>query len=146
MKKQPIIPTDLRGEKLTEWMEHNSDSQNDETYFRPFDQSELDDARRQHTDLSLKLEDKKKEFAEIKKEFSETFKTISGDITDTLKSVRSRGIEEKGRCYMFRDYETMMVTTYNRFGSIINQRSMTPEEKQLQIDSQPTMRRIASGE
>ena len=139
------IPKDLRGAQLVEWLEHTSDSQNDEKYFRGFDQAELDDARRQFSDLSLKLSDRNDAFNEVKKEHALICKEIKKDISDTIKAVRLRGIEETGRCYMFKDFEKLMVTTVNRFGSIINQRAMTPEEKQTTIGS-GIMRNMAVGQ
>lgn len=128
---------DIKGKtahEILEFLEHNSDVQSNETYFRPFDQAELDDSRRQHADLCLKLEDKNKAFAEAKKEHADVCKDIKQDIAETLTSVRRRGREETGRCYTFKDAETKTVTTYNRFGMMINRRAMTPEEKQMTID------------
>lgn len=120
--------------ELRDYLEHNSDSQLEQTYFRPFNQAELDDARRQHSELQLSVDDINEQFSQVKKEFATKIKDAKKNIGATLKSIRLRGIEETGRCYIFKDYENRTVSTYNRLGVVINVRPMTPEESQLRID------------
>ena len=136
------IPKDKTGMELRDWLENQCDSQAEQTYFRNFEQSELDDARRQHADLHLILESEEKEFEEIRKEFKEKKKKLREEIKNVLTSVKVRGFEETAPCYVFKDYENKTVSMYTRFGTLINQRPMTPEERQLSIDHGAPIRNI----
>mgnify|MGYP006921288224 CR=1 FL=1 len=136
------FPKNLAQGQLRDYLESHCDSTSTETYFRPFEQSELDKATADFGKMSMTIEDLKLQLKEETKALKETIDFHAKEASAKLKSIRKRGEEETGKVFLFKDYEAKTITTVNSFGAIISERRMTPEERQLQIDT--NLRKIAN--
>lgn len=129
------IPKNLTTQELQDWLEANADSSKMDTYFRPFEQSELDEARTKYAEFSTDMEDVLEQFKEEAKAMKAELKSRRNRLNAVLKTIRRKGIEETATVYVIKNFENQTISTYSRLGTIINQRRMTPEERQLTIDT-----------
>lgn len=105
----------------------------DYEYQKPLTPAELDERREMKVaaDITIdKLEKEKKEYLDQMKQQMEPLKDKSATL---LKVVRDRFETVIGNAYIFRDDETGYIGYYDANGNLINQRRMTPEEKQGSI-------------
>jgi hypothetical protein len=105
----------------------------DALYTRPLSEEEVAYYKSELTENSILqselLEQKKELIAEFKKKLEPVQKKIS----DSLKAVKFKAIDEVGTLYQLADFDEHRIHTVNQDGLLINSRSMLPHERQLRI-------------
>ncbi len=139
-----MIPEHLTEQQKQYWLLANCDPSPPRPYFRPFEQSEIDLARTNHSDLSIEIADSEEEIKEMRKLQNERLKSLKETRTEILKSIRRKGVEETGKTFTYKNYENQTITVYTSAGVQIDFRRMTPDERQLSI-TDSNIRRIGNG-
>lgn len=125
----------LSGAALIEVLESNADSVTNGKYTRRMEQSEVDEARMRHADLAAELEDKQAQFKEQKSIMNAELKRRTAEMKNLLQQIRLKTVDEEGKIYTLKNYNEKMVYMYSAGGLLIDQRRMTPEERQMSINN-----------
>lgn len=128
-----IIPQELTGADLVDWLEANNDGVESGQYFRKFSQDELIAAREKFTDQSIIFFRESELTAEQIKDLKENLKQKGTVLKELLDTISVGGTTENGRVYFIKDFDERMVYKYNQSGELISKRNMLPEERQTSL-------------
>ena len=134
-KAESLIPQNLIGDELIEWLKLNASEIHDGRYFRPFTLEELHSARELFADESVNFNREEEEVKEKVKDLKETLKEQKGMLKGLLQSIQDEGITQDGKTYIIHDYEARQVYTYDNVGNLTSTRKLLPSERQTKVMS-----------
>lgn len=111
----------------------NCDQIVERSYTRSFSQTEVNDRRAELEQVSIQVAELEDELAQIRADFKGRIKPLlerRGKILDELKA---RGEWVTGNCYKFVDMEEGKAGFYAPEGNLLEERPITPEERQRNI-------------
>jgi len=113
-----IIPEDLHGPELHDWLSVSATSTREGEYTRLLTPEELTEKQIQHSTSARKIEDLETELKTIKDGFAGKIKTEKAEFKSFSKIIRRKAIDETGEIFIFRDMENGRVVEYTQFGPI----------------------------
>lgn len=132
-KQNSIIPEDISGPELKEWLEVNATETRNDEYTRLLTPDEVTAKQVEQSQSVIKLEETENEYKDIRTDFTAKIKSNKKQIKELSKVIRRKAIDDFGTIYRFRDFENMRIVEFTQFGQEIENRRMTPEERQTLI-------------
>lgn len=112
----------------------NTCDQIEERYYtRKFSQEEINDARADLADISLRISDKEEEKKAFNEQFKSELKPLEEKKTTILGQLKAGGERVKGNIYKLTDPDKNQVGYYDGAGMLIEERPMREDEKQRSV-------------
>lgn len=111
----------------------NCDQILERSYTRNFGQNEINQKRSELEQVSIEVADLEQELATIRAEYKGRIKPLVERRAKILDELKARGEWVQGECYKFVDYEEGRTAIYTPEGYKIEDRPITPEERQRNI-------------
>lgn len=105
------------------------------TYNRPLTPEEMVVAKEEFTETSIVLTTKTEEFSEVKAEFKAEEKILKAELSHKLFMVRNGHEKMKGELFHFADQDLGTMTVLDKYGNVIEERKLRPNERQTSIMS-----------
>ncbi len=125
----PNDPVEAREQMLRD----NCDQIVERSYTRKFDQEEINERRADLANVAIQKADLEQSLAEIRADYKGKIKPLEERIVKLRDELKAGGDWIKGDCFKFVDEEEKMVGFYSPEGYLLEQRPMTPEERQRNI-------------
>lgn len=103
------------------------------SYTRKFDQGEVNERRKDLCNVSIQIADLEQELAEIRADYKGRIKPLQERITKLRDEIKAGGEWCKGDVFKFVDEKEGKTGFYAPDGLLIEERTMTPEEKQRNV-------------
>ena len=110
-------------------LEDNADRIEEQEYFVPFTEDQLQAERENFTARSIELAAIDDEFEKIKQEFKLKMKPVINAKMAHLKNLRTKGVLQVGNVYLLANQEEGYMYKYNSDGIMIEKRRLRPDEK-----------------
>jgi hypothetical protein len=133
-----ILPPNLHGEALKEYLELYADQVREDDYIRQLSPDEITEHRATYSNAGLEKEQLEEELAAKRKEIKKLIDTIKIQMKAHSTAIKKKAIEVKGKIYTFKDFDNGIVYEYTEFGQLITDRRMRPEERQRTIQLNKT--------
>ena len=121
--------------ELKKHLEQNASEIKEGSYFRRMSQEEITEARKTISDDSIALS----ELDEVKKDFMDTHKENCKPYKDRLAvsidAVKTKQVKLIGKTYVMKSFEDEKVFVLDSNGTVLEERRMTPSERQADIYS-----------
>lgn len=104
---------------------------------REFSPEELENYRRELSDLSIDLKNKREAAALRMKEIREEVRLAQEAVNDRVVKLKTRYEENLEKVYLFDDQESRRMRIYNKHGELVNERPLLPAERQTRIVNMP---------
>lgn len=111
----------------------NCDQILERSYTRSFGQNEVNEKRSELEQVSIEVADLEQALAEIRADYKGRIKPLLERRSKILDELKARGEWVSGECYKFVDQEEGKTAIYTPEGYKIEERPMTPEERQRNI-------------
>lgn len=125
-----IMLADTPVEQRAQILRDSCDQIVERSYTRKFDQEEINERRADLANVAIQKADLEQSLAEIRADYKGKIKPFIVKLRDELKA---GGDWIKGECYKFVDEEEKMVGFYSPEGYLLEQRTMTQEERQRNV-------------
>lgn len=102
-------------------------------YTRKFDQEEINERRADLANVAIQKADLEQSLAEIRADYKGKIKPLEERIVKLRDELKAGGDWINGECYKFVDEEEKMVGFYSPEGYLLEQRTMTQEERQRNV-------------
>lgn len=132
-KSNEIIPSELHGEELKDWLETNATTTKEDEYTRFLTPEELVEKNAEYVKTGMQHDVINEEFSDVKKGYTSRLKTCKAEIKELSKIIRRKAVQEYGQIYVFRDDEAGRIKEFTPQGQLIIDRRMTPEDRQTVI-------------
>lgn len=103
------------------------------SYTRKFDQIEINERRADLANVTILIADLEQELAEIRADYKGRIKPLQERIGKLRDELKSGGDWIKGDCFKFVDEDEEKVGFYSPDGYLLEERSMTPDERQRTV-------------
>lgn len=103
------------------------------SYTRKFDQIEINERRADLANVTILIADLEQELAEIRADYKGRIKPLQERIGKLRDELKSGGDWIKGDCFKFVDEDEEKVGFYSPEGYLLEERSMTPDERQRTV-------------
>lgn len=120
-----IMLADTPVEQRAQILRDSCDQIVERSYTRKFDQEEINERRADLANVAIQKADLEQSLAEIK--------PLEERIVKLRDELKAGGDWIKGECYKFVDEEEKMVGFYSPEGYLLEQRTMTQEERQRNV-------------
>lgn len=100
------------------------------SYTRKFEQNEVDELRKEVSNVLILANNLEEELAGIKSDFKGKIKPLQERVGKILDELKAGGEYVKGECYKFIDMDAGEVGWYSPDGYLLESRAMKPEERQ----------------
>lgn len=131
MKNQ--IFAEYSKEEKIQFLEEGNDGISRERYKRKFQGNERNQMRRRNAELDLLLAECDEELAERKAEIKQRRDPLAAEKKKILEDLKQGGVYVEGRIFKIVDRENKEVGFYDEDGMLVEQRAMTPAERQTYI-------------
>ena len=102
-------------------------------YTRKFGSEETNERRAELAEVAIQVNDLEEELASIRAEYKAKIKPLCERIAAIRNELKAGGEWVKGDCYKFVDEEEGKVGFYSPEGYLLEERPMTPEERQRNV-------------
>ena len=103
------------------------------SYTRKFGSEETNERRAELAEVAIQVNDLEEELASIRAEYKAKLKPLCERIASIRNELKAGGEWVKGECYKFVDEDEGKVGIYSPEGYLLEQRPMTPEERQRNV-------------
>lgn len=100
------------------------------SYTRKFNGAELAQKRTEYCDVAERVGGLTQELAEVTADIKGKIKPLKERMSGLLDEIKARGEFVRGDCFKFVDQEEGKVGFYDTNGYLVEERDMTPEERQ----------------
>lgn len=100
-------------------------------YYKKLDSQELNQKRKEYTDLSLKVADLEDEKKEVIKDFKDRIDPIKDQVKSLGTEVRTGHAQFEGSLFGFIDEQTKMVYFYSESGELIETETRPANQEEL---------------
>ena len=128
-----IMLADTPIEQREQILRDSCDQIIERSYTRKFGQNEIDERRVDLTNVIIKIADLEQELAEIRADYKGKIKPLNERIAKLREEIKAGGEWTKTDCFKFVDEEEKQVGIYSPEGYLLEQRPMTPEERQRNV-------------
>lgn len=111
----------------------NCDQIVERSYTRTFTQNEVNDRRAELEQVSIQVAELEQNLAEIHADYKGRIKPLLERRSKILDELKARGEWVTGECYKFVDVEEGKAGFYAPEGNLLEERPITPEERQRNI-------------
>lgn len=118
-----------------EFLEGHATSISEGQYFRKFDDEDINQSRAEYTNKSIELNRLQNEFDLVKAEYKGKIKALETAKKEVMTSIMQSGEWLDGKQYGFDDQVRGLMEYYDENGQFISSRRLTPNERQLSINS-----------
>lgn len=125
-----IMLADTPIEHRAQILRDSCDQIEERSYTRKFEQNEIDELRKEVSNVLILANNLEEELAGIKSDFKGKIKPLQERIGKILDELKSGGEYVKGECFKFIDAEAGEVGWYSPDGYLLESRAMKPEERQ----------------
>lgn len=125
----PNDPVEAREQLLRD----NCDQIVERSYTRSFTQNEVNDRRAELEQVSIQVSELEQQLAEIRADYKGRIKPLLERRSKILDELKARGEWVTGECYKFVDVEEGKAGFYAPEGNLLEERPITPEERQRNI-------------
>lgn len=133
MTENQILPENLHGQALIDFMEAHADATREDFYTRPLTPDEIIEHKSLYVEAGLEKQTLEEEMSEIRKEHKQKHDSIKQRFKHHGKCIKTKSIEQKGIIYLFKDFENGRVYEYTEYGQLISDRRMNPEDRQRTV-------------
>ena len=103
--------------------------QRKQEYNRDLSEEEIETERHFYAENGIHLEDKQKEFDQVKKDYQNQIKEVETLMVERLERIRTRQMKIHGTLYGMRNPEKQRMEYYDVYGDMISSRPLTPDEQ-----------------
>ncbi|MBT9899720.1 hypothetical protein GPL09_15085 [Bacteroides thetaiotaomicron] len=128
-----IMLADTPVEQRAQILRDSCDQIVERSYTRKFDQEEINERKADLANVAIQKADLEQSLAEIRADYKGKIKPLEERIVKLRDELKAGGDWIKGECYKFVDEEEKMVGFYSPEGYLLEQRTMTQEERQRNI-------------
>lgn len=125
----------LTPRERVEYLNDHATTISEGQYFRKFDDEDISQSRAEYTNKSIELMRLQDEFDGIKAEYKAKIKNLEGDKKIIMTSIMQSGEWLDGKQYGFDDQIRGVMEYYDENGQFLSSRRLTPNERQLSINS-----------
>lgn len=125
----------LTPRERVEYLNDHATAISEGQYFRKFDEEDISQSRADYADKSIELNMLQEEFDGIKAQYKAKIKNLEGDKKLIMTSIMQSGEWLNGKQYGFDDQIRGVMEYYDENGQFISSRRLTPNERQLSINS-----------
>lgn len=130
--KNEIFAEYSKEEKI-QFLEEGNDGISRERYKRKFQGNERAKLRQRNAEIDLLLGEIDEELAERKAEIKQRRDPLAAEKKKILEDLKQGGVFVEGRLFKIVDRENHEVGFYDEDGMLVEQRGMTPAERQMYI-------------
>ena len=123
-----IMLADTPVEQRAQILRDSCDQIVERSYTRKFDQEEINERRADLANVAIQKADLEQSLAEIRADYKGKIKPLEERIVKLRDELKA-----EGECYKFVDEEEKMVGFYSPEGYLLEQRTMTQEERQRNV-------------
>lgn len=109
------------------------DCEEDVRYFRPFDESEMNEIQDLYLEITRKKQKLEDELEKLSAPIKEQLKTTKSEFARLSRSLTDEGEITTGDVYLFIDRENRQMHRVDPDGNLIDSRPLTVKERQLHI-------------
>ena len=128
-----IMLADTPVEQREQILRDSCDQIVERSYTRKFDQIEINERRADLANVTILIADLEQELAEIRADYKGRIKPLQERIGKLRDELKSGGDWIKGDCFKFVDEDEEKVGFYSPEGYLLEERSMTPDERQRTV-------------
>lgn len=125
----PDIPIEERAQILKD----SCDQIVERSYTKKFDQPQINQRRAELATVSIKLQELDEELATLRADYKSRTKPLLERRAKILDELKANGEWAHGECYKFVDEDEGRTAFYSPEGYKLEERSMTPEERQRNL-------------
>ena len=119
----------MNPEQRKQFLEANCYVRENKEYNRDLSEEEIETERHFYAENGIHLEDKQKEFDQIKKDYQNKIKEMETLMVERLERIRTRQMKIHGTLYGMRNPERQRMEYYDIYGDMISSRPLTPDEQ-----------------
>ncbi len=125
---------DLKGASLKQFLEDNSSKiLEDKIYFLEMTDEQLIEANRQIAADSIALTELEHEKKEWMCQYKKDCEPYNLSLKANLEQVKRKQIEKQGTIYVLKDFDEGRIIEVDLNGNVVDNRKMSPSEKQVDI-------------
>jgi len=128
-----IMLADTPLEQREQILRDSCDQIVERSYTRKFDQMEINERRADLANVSIQIADLEQELSEIRADYKGKIKPLQERIVKLRDDLKSGGDWVKADCFKFVDEDEGKVGFYSPEGYLLEERSMTPDERQRNV-------------
>lgn len=128
-----IMLADTPVEQREQILRDSCDQIVERSYTRKFDQMEINERRADLANVSIQIADLEQELSEIRADYKGKIKPLQERIVKLRDDLKSGGDWVKADCFKFVDEDEGKVGFYSPEGYLLEERSMTPDERQRNV-------------
>ena len=128
-----IMLADTPVEQREQILRDSCDQIVERSYTRKFDQMEINERRADLANVSIQIADLEQELSEIRADYKGKIKPLQERIVKLRDDLKSGGDWVKADCFKFVDEDEGKVGFYSPEGYLLEERAMTPDERQRNV-------------
>lgn len=127
---QDVLFADMPISEREQHLRDNADQIVEKNYTRKFEQEEINKRRAELANVSIQIRELEDELAEVRTNIKGQIKPLQEQVGKILDELKAGGEWVKRDCYKFVDPEEGRTAIYSPDGYKIEERHITPEERQ----------------
>ena len=127
---QDVLFADMPVSEREQHLRDNADQIVERNYTRKFEQEEINQRRAELANVSIQIRELQNELADMRTHINSQIKPLKEKVGEILDELKAGGEWVKRDCYKFVDPEEGRTAIYSPDGYKIEERHITPEERQ----------------
>tara|TARA_R110000796_G_C14269485_1_gene401070 strand:+ start:57 stop:521 length:465 start_codon:yes stop_codon:yes gene_type:complete len=110
-------------------------------YTKRLNSDEISERKSRLADVSIQISKLEQEKKDLMDEMKGRVDPVKKDLKELIEVIKSKSVSKSGRLFLFDDAEKGMMYKFDETGVCVDQRPLTPEERQQKLRAEMKLRR-----